>query len=48
MENHETGMFLEEDADVASYRLALRNILSVSLAPAATLELIATIAAEAT
>jgi transcriptional regulator with XRE-family HTH domain len=41
VENQGTGMFLEEDADLASYRLALRNILTMSLAPAATMELIA-------
>jgi transcriptional regulator with XRE-family HTH domain len=46
VENHVTGMFLEEEADLVGYRLALRNILSVSLAPAATAELIASIAAE--
>jgi transcriptional regulator with XRE-family HTH domain len=48
VENQATGMFLEEESDLAGYRLALRNILNVSLAPAATVELIATIAAEAT
>jgi transcriptional regulator with XRE-family HTH domain len=41
-----TGMFLEEEVDLAGYRLALRNILNVSLAPAATAELIGSIAAE--
>ena len=46
VENQITGMFLEEGADLAGYRLALRNILNVALAPAATAELIATIAAE--
>lgn len=46
VENQITGMFLEEDADLAGYRLALRNILGVTLAPDATAELIATIAAE--
>ncbi len=48
VENQVTGMFLEEEVDLAGYRLALRNILNVSLAPAATAELIASIAAEAT
>jgi transcriptional regulator with XRE-family HTH domain len=46
LENQITGMFLEEEADLAGFRVALQNILSVSLAPAATAELIASIAAE--
>jgi transcriptional regulator with XRE-family HTH domain len=46
IENQITGMFLEEDADVAGYRLALRNILGVALAPDATATLIDTIATE--
>jgi Domain of unknown function (DUF5753)/Helix-turn-helix domain len=46
VENQVTGMFLEEEADLAGYRLALRNILNVALAPAATAELIGVIAAE--
>jgi hypothetical protein len=46
LENQITGMFLEEDADLAGYRLALRNILSVALAPAATAELIFSAAAD--
>jgi transcriptional regulator with XRE-family HTH domain len=48
VENQITGMFLEEDADLAGYRLALRNILNVALAPDATAELIASIAAGST
>lgn len=40
VENHITGLFLEEPADLEGYRLALRNILGVSLAPGATAELI--------
>lgn len=48
VENQITGMFLEEEADLAGYRMALRNILSVALAADATAELIATIAAEST
>ncbi|MGH3624279.1 MAG: helix-turn-helix domain-containing protein [Sciscionella sp.] len=48
IENHATGLFLEEEADLASYRLALRNILNASLAPNATLDLIAAILAEDT
>jgi hypothetical protein len=46
VENQITGMFLEEEVDLAGYRLALRNILNVALAPAATAELIAAIAAD--
>ncbi len=46
MENQDTGMFLEEEVDLAGYRLALRNILSVALAPAATADEIAAIIAE--
>jgi len=46
VENQITGMFLEEDADLAGYRLALRNILGVALAPDATATLIDTIATE--
>lgn len=40
VENHDTGIFLEEDADVAGYRQALRNILSLALTAEATAELI--------
>jgi transcriptional regulator with XRE-family HTH domain len=46
VENQITGMFLEEDADLAGYRLALRNILGVALAPDATATLIDAVAAE--
>ncbi len=46
IENHGTEMFLEEEADLAAYRLALGTILQAALAPAATAELIAPIAAE--
>jgi transcriptional regulator with XRE-family HTH domain len=46
VENQITGMFLEEDADLAGYRLALRNILGVALAVDATATLIDTIATE--
>ena len=45
-ENHGTELFLEEEADLAAYRLALGTILYAALAPAATVELIAQIAAE--
>jgi transcriptional regulator with XRE-family HTH domain len=46
LENHGTVMFLEEEADLSSYRVALGNILQVALAPAATIELITQVAAE--
>jgi transcriptional regulator with XRE-family HTH domain len=46
IENQITGMFLEEEADLAGYRLALRNILSVAFAPNATAEMIHAIATE--
>lgn len=46
VENHDTGIFLEDDADLERYRLALRNILGMALPPDETAELIAAIAAE--
>lgn len=46
VENQDTGLFLEEQADLAGYRLGFRNILGVSLAPGATAELIAKMLAE--
>jgi hypothetical protein len=46
MENQSTGLFLEEEVDLAAYRLALGTILNAALAPAATTELVAQIAAE--
>jgi hypothetical protein len=46
VENHGTCLFLEEETDLAAYRLALGTILYSALAPAATAELIAQIAAE--
>ncbi|QIZ38950.1 helix-turn-helix transcriptional regulator [Saccharopolyspora sp. ASAGF58] len=46
VENQSTGMFLEEDADLASYRLALSNILSAALKPAESADLVRQIAAE--
>ena len=48
VENQNTGLFLEEDAEVSSYRLALRNILGVALASRASADLIASISAELT
>jgi hypothetical protein len=47
-ENHGTELFLEEEADLAAYRVALGAILTVALAPPATIELIAALAAEGT
>jgi len=46
VENQITGMFLEEDADLAGYRLALRNILGVAFAPNASADLIYAVATE--
>ena len=46
LENHGTYLFLEEETDLAAYRLALGNILNSALAPAATTELIAQIVTE--
>ena len=46
VENQNTGLFLEEDADIAAYQAALRNILEVALAPDTSVDLIAAIAAE--
>jgi transcriptional regulator with XRE-family HTH domain len=46
VENQITGMFLEDEADLAGYRLALRNILNVAFAPNATAELIHAITTE--
>jgi transcriptional regulator with XRE-family HTH domain len=46
VENQITGMFLEEDADLTGYRLALRNILNVALAPDATIEFVNAVVAE--
>ncbi|WP_245931039.1 helix-turn-helix transcriptional regulator [Actinokineospora auranticolor] len=45
-ENQETALFQEEEADLAGYRLALRNILNVALAPDATAERLSAIVAE--
>ncbi|MFN2495600.1 MAG: helix-turn-helix domain-containing protein [Pseudonocardiaceae bacterium] len=46
VENHRTGLFLEEAADLAGYRLALGNILNAAHAPPATVDLLAALAAE--
>lgn len=47
LENHGTGMFLEEHSDLSSYRRVLSDILSKALAPADSLDLIREIGAEA-
>jgi transcriptional regulator with XRE-family HTH domain len=46
VENHDTGIFLEEDADLAGYRRAMRNILNLALAPGDTNELILSVISE--
>jgi transcriptional regulator with XRE-family HTH domain len=46
LENHATELFLEGEADLAAYRLALGTILNAALAPAATTELITQIVTE--
>ena len=45
-ENHGTEMFLEEEADLSAYRLALSNVLSVALNPSDSIDLIRQVAAE--
>jgi transcriptional regulator with XRE-family HTH domain len=46
LENHCTVLFLEEETDLAAYRVALENILQAALAPAATAELITQVASK--
>jgi transcriptional regulator with XRE-family HTH domain len=46
LENHSTVLFLEEEADLAGYRVALGTILQAALAPPATTELITQVANE--
>lgn len=46
VENQNTGLFLEDEADTLAYRVALTNILNVALATDATADLIASIAAD--
>ncbi|RKT56571.1 helix-turn-helix domain-containing protein [Saccharothrix australiensis] len=46
VENQVTGLFLEDPADLEGYRLALRNILGVGLAPGATADLLAALIKE--
>lgn len=45
IENQTTCMFLDEQKDVAAYRVALSNILHAALKPAESVELISTLAA---
>jgi transcriptional regulator with XRE-family HTH domain len=46
VENQCVGLFLEEAPDLQGYRLALSNILNVALAPAASAEFLAAVAAD--
>jgi transcriptional regulator with XRE-family HTH domain len=46
IENHHFGMFLDENEDIAAYRVALGNILNVALKPDESVELISAIAGE--
>ncbi|WP_035287138.1 helix-turn-helix domain-containing protein [Actinokineospora spheciospongiae] len=46
IENQDTGLLLEEEADLAGYRLALRNILSEAVAPDATETVLAALITE--
>lgn len=45
-ENQTVGMFLEEEADLAGYRVALANILAVALPPAESVNLVRAIEGE--
>ena len=45
-ENQHVGMFLDEKEDIAAHRVALSNILSVALEPAASAELISAVASD--
>lgn len=44
VENHDTGIFLEEEGELERYRLALRTIMGLALSQQATIELIKAIA----
>ncbi|RZS41367.1 hypothetical protein EV193_103690 [Herbihabitans rhizosphaerae] len=46
VENHHVGLFLDEKEDIAAYRVALGNILSVALNKADSAELISSLIAE--
>jgi transcriptional regulator with XRE-family HTH domain len=46
VENHDTGIFLEDEIDLDRYRLALRTILDLALSEDATAKLIGDIAAQ--
>jgi transcriptional regulator with XRE-family HTH domain len=45
VENHDTGLFLDDRGELATYRLALHNLLAVSLPVAASAELVASLIA---
>jgi transcriptional regulator with XRE-family HTH domain len=46
VENHDTGLFIEEGAELDRYRLAMRNILGLALPSDASAGLVAAIATE--
>jgi len=46
VENHDTGLFIEEGVELERYRLAMRNILGLALSPDASVGLLAAIAGE--
>ena len=48
VENQNTGLFLEDEADILAYRVAYTNILNVALASDASADLITSIAADST
>ena len=48
VENQNTGLFLEDEADILAYRVAFTNILNVALASDASADLITSIAADST
>jgi transcriptional regulator with XRE-family HTH domain len=47
VENHDTGIFLDDETDLNRYRLALRNILDLALSQEASAELIGSLAGRA-
>ncbi|HET9140571.1 helix-turn-helix transcriptional regulator [Actinophytocola sp.] len=46
VENHDTGLFIEEGVELERYRLAMRNILGLALSPDESAGLVAAVAAE--
>jgi hypothetical protein len=46
VENHDTGIFLEEDTELDGYRVAMGNILTLAQTPDATAELIGSVTSE--